>query len=91
MEMLLLFFHVIYSHSFPTEERDYIDHTVTLTFQPGEVQMLVDVAITDDDVLEGQEMFTATLTTEDSNVNTPSDSDTVTVIIKEHDCKFLRK
>lgn len=53
--------------------------------------MLVDVAIVDDNVLEGQEMFTATLTTEDSNVDIPSDSDTVRVIINDDDCKFVGK
>jgi len=40
-----------------------------VTFQPEEELAFVNVAILDDDVLEGVETFTATLTTEDSGVD----------------------
>ena len=77
--------------SFPADGRDYIDYIGTLTIPSGVVESLVDVTIVDDDVLEGQEMFTATLTTEDPNVDIPSDSDTATVIVNDDDCKLVRK
>ena len=40
-----------------------------MTFQPEEELAFVNVTILDDDVLEGVETFTATLTTEDSGVD----------------------
>ena len=40
-----------------------------MTFQPEEELAFVNVTIVDDDVLEGVETFTATLTTEDSGVD----------------------
>ena len=61
---------------------------MTVTFQPGGVQIYVSVAILDDDVLEGVEMFTATLTTDDSNVDVSSNN-TATITIMDHDSKFL--
>ena len=39
-----------------------------MTFQPEKELAFVNVTIVDDDVLEGVETFTATLTTEDSGV-----------------------
>ena len=78
-------------HSFPTDGVDYTNHTVTLTFQPGETQLFVDVTIVDDDILEDVEIFTVILTTGNSNVDTPSDTDTTTVTITDDDSKFLKK
>ena len=40
-----------------------------MTFQPEEELAFVNVTILDDDVLEGVETFTATLTTKDSGVD----------------------
>lgn len=50
--------------------------------------MFVDISILNDDVMEGVDMFTATLTTGDPNVNIPSDSDTSIVIIADDDRTF---
>ena len=78
-------------HSFPTDGVDYTNHTVTLAFQPGEKQLFVDMTIVDDDILEGVEIFTVTLTTGDSNVDIPSDNDTATITITDDDSKFWKK
>lgn len=90
METLL---HILrpFSHGssfFPTGDRDYTGSTVTVTFQPGEVQEYVNVTILDDDVLEGVEIFTATLTTDDSNVDISSDN-TATITIVDHNSELL--
>ena len=59
----------------------------TVTFAPGETQQFVDVDIVDNSILEGVEMFTATLTTTDSNVNILPDADTATVTINDNDSR----
>ena len=53
--------------------------------------MFVDVTIVDDDILEGVENFTVILTTGNSNVDTPLDTDTATVTITDDDSKFSKK
>ena len=70
--------------SFPTDGTDYTHDTVTVTFQPGQVQASVDVSILDDDVLESVEMFSATLTSNEPNVDVSSD-DTAEILIDDND------
>ena len=55
-----------------------------VTFQPGESTASVSVSIVDDSNIENTEMFTARLTTTDSNVVIGSD-DTATVTILDDD------
>lgn len=60
---------------------------MTVTFQPGETQMSVDVVILNDAILEGIEMFTAELTTDNPNVTISSNSIS-TVLITDNDSMF---
>ena len=65
---------------------DYGGVVTTVTFEPGDTAQFVDISIVNDDVLEGVEMFTATLTTDDSNVDISS-NDTATITITDDDSK----
>ena len=59
-----------------------------VTFQPGESTASVSVSIVDDSNIENTEMFTARLTTTDSNVVIGSD-DTATVTILDDDRRSI--
>ena len=65
---------------------DYGGVVTTVTFEPGDTEQFVDISIVNDDVLEGVEMFTATLTIDDSNVDISS-NDTATITITDDDSK----
>ena len=55
---------------------------------PGEVERYIPVKILNDDIQEGIEMFTATLTTDDMNVDIPISTASATVIINDRDGMF---
>ena len=59
-----------------------------MVFQPGEVEQFISVKIVDDVIQEGVEMFTATLTTDDTNVEIPTRSASANVVIKDQDSKL---
>ena len=56
---------------------------------PGEVEKYISVKIVDDNIQEGVEMFNATLTTDDSNVDIPISTASATVIINDRDGMFI--
>ena len=66
---------------------DYGGVASTVTFESGDTEQFVDISIVDDVVLEGVEMFTATLTTDDSNVDISS-NDTAFITIVDDDSKL---
>jgi hypothetical protein len=57
---------------------DYVEVTGTLTFAPGEISQIVEVAILNDAILEGTESFTATLS---NPVNATLGSLTMTTVV----------
>ena len=61
---------------------------VLVTFAPGETVQYVNVSVANDDILEGDEMFTATLTSTDSRVRIGSNSIGTATII-DNDCKSI--
>ena len=65
---------------FLTAGPDYTYVTMTVTFAPGQTVESVNVPITDDNTVESTEMFTATLTTTQSNVMIGGDTATVTIL-----------
>ena len=69
---------------FFTDGSDFEPVSETLTFVPGQTTASVSVPIVDDSNIEDTEMFSATLTTTDSNVVIGSD-DTATVTILDND------
>ena len=72
------------SFLFFTDGSDFEPVSETVTFLPGETTASVSVPIVDDSNIEDTEMFSATLTTTDSNVVIGSD-DTATVTILDND------
>ena len=66
---------------------DYGGVASTVTFESGDTEQFVNISIVNDDVLEGVEMFTATLTTDDSNVDISS-NDTAFITIVDNDSKL---
>ena len=58
---------------------DYIATTQQVVFAPGEKEKIVSVPIVNDDVLEGEEMFSATLTTNDPKVTLFNSSTSVSI------------
>ena len=66
---------------------DYGGVASTVTFESGDTEQFVDITIVNDAVLEGVEMFTATLTTDDSNVDISS-NDTAFITIVDDDSKL---
>lgn len=55
--------------SFLPDGKDYLGATETITFEPGQSIATVQVMITNDNVYEGVQEFSARLTTIDSGVN----------------------
>ena len=66
---------------------------VPVTFAPGETVQYVNVSVANDGVVEGDEMFTATLTSTDSTVMIGSNNSATATIIdndsKSIDIKFI--
>ena len=50
--------------------------------------MIINVNISNDEELEDPEMFTATLTTSDPNVDIPTDTATANILISDNDSTF---
>ena len=65
--------------TFSTAPMDYTATTMTVVFGPEESVKTVLVPIEDDDVLEGLEMFSATLTTSDTRVQLFNSSASVSI------------
>ena len=59
-----------------------------MTFAPGETVQYVNVSVANDAILEGDEMFTATLTSTVSTVMIGSNN-TATATIVDNDSKFV--
>ena len=72
------------SFFFFTDGSDFVPVSETLTFVPGQTTASVSVSIVEDSNIEDTEMFSATLTTTDSNV-VIGDDDTATVTILDND------
>ena len=69
---------------------DFEPVSETVTFLPGETTAPVSVSIVDDSNIEDTEMFSATLTTMDSNVVIGSDDTaTVTILDDDRECYFV--
>ena len=60
---------------------------VLVTFSPDETEQYVNVSVVNDEILEGNEMFTATLTSNDSTVINGSNN-TATATIIDTDSKL---
>ena len=63
-----------------TAGSDYTSGTVMVTFAPGQTMASVSVVIVDDSDRESTEMFSATLTTTESNVMIGNGTATVTIL-----------
>ena len=59
---------------------DFTSSPTVVTFLPGETSAQVQVPITDDSILEGTEVFTATLSTTDPDVVFGDDTAFVTIL-----------
>ena len=55
-------------------------------FAPGEKEKIVSVPIVDDGVLEGEEMFSATLTTDNPRVTIFNSSTTISISDNDGEC-----
>ena len=58
---------------------DYVSTSVTLTFDESSTRVCSDISITPDDIYEGDETFSVTLTTGDGDVTLEPDSGVVTI------------
>ena len=74
-------------HAEHTENSDYSPVMTTVVFGPGEVTAMVNVSIIDDTVLEEDEMFSATLTSDQPNVVVQANSSNAVVTIRDYDRK----
>ena len=61
---------------------------MTVTFQAGDDTATVEVTILDDTIIEKSEIFTASLSTTESNVMLGDDIATITIL--DDDGKFMR-
>ena len=65
---------------------------VLVTFSPDETEQYVNVSVVNDEILEGNEMFTATLTSNDSTViNSSNNTATATIIDTDSKSIDIRK
>ena len=58
---------------------DYVSTSVTLTFDQSNTRACGDISITPDDIYEGDETFSVTLTTGDEDVTLEPDGGVVTI------------
>jgi len=72
---------------FLTVGADFESVVTTVTFQPEDTEKTINVKIVNDEVLEGEEMFSATLTSTDKNAIV-STQDTVKITIIDQDGRF---
>ena len=67
----------------PTDLVDYTPISMELTFTAGSPRNCRDIPIEDDDILEGTESLSATLTTLDADVILEPESDVTMILILE--------
>lgn len=79
---------VIYPIFTITTETDYIPTNVAVIFGPGESSRAVQVTVTDDDILEDDEVFYATLISNEHNIIVNDDRGNVSITISDNDHKF---
>ena len=72
-----------------TDGSDFEPVSEIVTFLPGETTASVSVPIVDDSNIEDTEMFSATLTTTDSNVVIGADTAIVTILDDDRECYFV--
>ena len=72
----------------PIAGSDYTAVAMTVTFQAGDDTATVEVTILDDTIIEESEIFTASLSTTESNVMLGDDIATITIL--DDDGKFMR-
>ena len=82
------FYYYVYLVSF-TDVSDFVPVTETLTFVPGQTTASVSVSIVGYSNIEDTEMFSATLTTTDSNVVIGADTATVTILDDDREYYFV--
>ena len=70
---------------------DYVSTTVTLTFNGTSTTACTDISITFDDVYEGNETFSVSLTTTDNNVTLNPDGGQVTITDDDGKSKIIRQ
>ena len=73
-----------------SETSDYDPITRTVVFGPGETTATVDVPITDDEILEDIETFSATLTSDLPNVVVQADNSNADITIGDNDRESYR-
>ena len=66
--------------SLPPAGSDYTAITMPVTFEAGSTRATVNVQITDDNVIESEEDFTAVLSSSESNVMIGENTATVSVL-----------
>ena len=71
------------------ENGDFMSQNGTLTFQSGMAERCIAVNITDDSILEANEVFGVNLSTNDLGTNSGQQSATVTITIIDDDGKFV--
>ena len=71
-----------------TTETDYAATNVALIFRPGESSRALQVSVTDDDILEDDEVFYATLISNEHNIIVNEDRGNVSITIFDNDRKF---
>ena len=69
---------------------DYIATTQQVVFAPDEKEKIVSVPIVDDNVLEGEEMFSANLTTNDAHVSLFNSSASVSISDNDSEYMYMR-
>ena len=85
--MVVIIFHLsICFFSFFTASSDFTPLWVELSFTEDVLTHCVDVSLTDDVWVEGDEQFSITMTTEHPLVNIPSPTAVVTVL--DNDCEY---
>ena len=64
-----------------TDPKDYTSTETDLTFTPDNSRICVNIPITNDRIVEGNENFTVTVTSNDTTVQTgPNSNSTVTIV-----------
>ena len=79
----------LHLNSLLTDGTDFKGGIFMVIFTPGEIEASADIPIVDDDILEDLEMFNAVLSTNDSNVDIPSD-DTANITIVDDGSLFCK-
>ena len=94
MDMTQCYITVTYQLNPSSDPADFSGQSnVPVTFAPGETVQYVNISVANDGILEGDEMFTATLTSTNSRVMIGSNNTATATIIdtdsKSTDIKFI--